>query len=283
MTRLRCAILDDYLEPGPDGRGLVQNRRPGRRHRLQPAVCHRRGRRQRAQGFRDHLRHARAYAVSAHAVCGAAEPETDDHLGHAQRRDRHGGRQGPRRRAVRHAMGPRSHRAPDHGPDPGTDPQYRPRERAHACRRTLAEIRRHGDRGPDARRDRPRQARHQGIETGAGVRHERDRLEPEPDAGEVQGSRRRLRHQGRAVRNRRHRHHPCGAGPALARPGRARRPRAHEADRLSRQHRARADRRRGRAAGSADSRRRSRAPASTCSRSSRCRSIIRSASSTTSC
>ena len=61
------------------------------------------------------------------------------------------------------------------------------------------------------------------------------------------------------------------------------RSRAHEADRLSRQHRARADRRRSRAAGNAESRGRSRAPASTCSRSSRCRSIIRSASSTTSC
>ena len=31
---------------------------------------------------------------------------------------------------------------------------------------------------------RPRQARHQGVEAGAGVRHERDRLEPEPDAGD---------------------------------------------------------------------------------------------------
>ena len=124
-------------------------------------------------------------------VCSAAQPETPDHLGHAQCRDRYGSRQGPQGGAVRHAMGPRSHRAPDHGPDPGTDPQYRPRERAHACRRTLAEIRRHGDRGPDARRDRPRQARHQGVETGAGLRHERDRLEPEPDAGEMQGSRRR--------------------------------------------------------------------------------------------
>ena len=35
--------------------------------------------------------------------------------------------------------------------------------------------------GRDARGDRPRQARHQSIETGAGLRHERDRLEPEFD------------------------------------------------------------------------------------------------------
>ena len=124
--------------------------------------------------------------------------------------------------AVRHAMWPRSHRGADHGPDPGTDPQYRPRERAHACRRTVAEIRRHRDRGPDAGRRRPRQARHQGFGAGEGVRHERDRLEPEPDAGAMQGGRRRLRHQGRIVRHRRHHHHPCGAEPALARTGRAR-------------------------------------------------------------
>ena len=68
-------------------------------------------------------------------------------------------------------------------------------------------------------RHRPRQARHQGVEAGAGVRHECDRLEPESHAGEVQGSRRYLRQQGRAVLDRRHRHHPCGAEPALARAG----------------------------------------------------------------
>ena len=207
---------------GPDGRGLVPGLRPCRCHRLQSAVCDRRGGCQRLEGFRDHLRDARTHAVSAHPVRGAAQSEAPDHVRHAQCRDRYGSRQGPQRGAVRHAVGPRSDRAPDHGPDPGTDPQYRPRERAHACRRTAAEIRRHGDRGPDAGRNRPRQARHQDLEAGAGLRHERHRLEPEPDAGEVQGSRRYLRHQGRPVRDRRHRHHPRGAEPALARPGRAR-------------------------------------------------------------
>jgi D-3-phosphoglycerate dehydrogenase len=39
-----------------------------------------------------------------------------------------------------------------------------------------------------------------GVETGAGLRHERDRLEPEPDAEKMQGSRRRLRLQGRLFR-----------------------------------------------------------------------------------
>ena len=221
MTRLRCAILDDYLNVALIGRRLVQSPGPRRRHGVQPAVCDRGSRRQRAEGFRDHLRDARTHAVPAHHVCRPAQPEAADHLGHAQCRHRHGSRQGPQGDAVRHPMGPRPDRAADHGPDPGTDPQYRPRERPHACRRALAEIRRHGDRGPDARRDRPRQARHQGVEAGAGLRHERDRLEPESDAGEVQGSRRQLRQQGRAVLDRRHRHHPCGAEPALARAGRA--------------------------------------------------------------
>ena len=182
MTRLRCAILDDYLNVARYGRRLVQGGGPRRHHGVRPAVCNRGGRGRRAEGFRDHLRDARTHAVPARDVCKPAQAETHDHLGHAQCRDRHGGRQGPQGDAVRHAMGPRPDRAADHGPDPGADPQHRPRERPHACRRAAAGPCRHGDRGPDARRHRPRQARHQGIEAGAGVRHERDRLEPESDA-----------------------------------------------------------------------------------------------------
>ena len=63
----------------------------------------------------------------------------------------------------------------------------------------------------------------QGFGAGKGVRHERDRMEPEPDAGAMQGSRRRLCHQGGVVRDRRYHHRSCGAEPALARAGRARR------------------------------------------------------------
>src|SRR5229473_5798877 len=80
---------------------------------------------------------SRADAVSAPAVCGIAQTETADHLGHAQRRARAGSRQRPPGGAVRDTMGPRSHSTPDHGPDPGTDPQYRPRECADARRRTF--------------------------------------------------------------------------------------------------------------------------------------------------
>ena len=140
-------------------RGLVEDRGSRRRHGVQPAVRFARGRGRRAEGFRDHLRDARAHAVSARAVCGLAEAETPDHLRHAQCRDRSGSRERPSGGAVRHAMGPRSDRGADDGPDPGTDPPYRPRKRPHACRRTLAEIHRPRDRGPDTWRRRPRQAR----------------------------------------------------------------------------------------------------------------------------
>ena len=92
----------------PEDRRLVEGQGPGRRHRVQRAVRLARGRRQRAEGFRDHLRDARAHAVSARAVRGIAQAEAADHLGHAQRRDRYGGRQGAQGGAVRHAMGPRS-------------------------------------------------------------------------------------------------------------------------------------------------------------------------------
>ena len=243
MTRLRCAILDDYINLTLEITDWSKIRDRVDITVFNQPFASAGGRRRGAEGFRDHLRDARAHAVSAHAVRRIAQAETPDHLGHAQRRDRHGSRQGARGGAVRDPMGPRPHRAADHGPDPGTDPQYRPRERADACRRTLAEIRRHRDRGQDARRDRPRQARHQGGEAGAGVRHERDRLEPEPDAGAMPGSRRRLCHQGGAVLDRRHHHRSCRAEPALARTGRIRGSGAHEADSLPRQHRARADRR----------------------------------------
>ena len=124
------------------------------------------------------------------------------------------------RRAVRHQFCARPDRAARHGPDPGIDPQHRPRERAHACGRALAGASGHRDRGTHARCHRPRQARHQGRQACAGVRHERDRLEPESDAGEMQGSRRQLRFEGGTVQDRRRHHHPCGAGPALARPRR---------------------------------------------------------------
>ena len=53
-----------------------------------------------------------------------------------------------------------------------------------------------------------------------GVRHEGDRLEPEPDGGKMCGRRRRLCQQGRAVPAIRFHHHPYRAVGPLARPGR---------------------------------------------------------------
>ena len=96
MTRLRCAILDDYsISPWRSPTGRRSTDRVDITVFNQPfaspeAVG------QRAEGFRDHLRDARAHAVSARAARGPAEAEAADHLGHAQRRDRHGSRQGAR-------------------------------------------------------------------------------------------------------------------------------------------------------------------------------------------
>ena len=94
MTRLRCAILDDYLNVALDGRRLVQSHRPRRRHGVQPAVCDRGSRRQRAEGFRDHLRDARAHPVSAHAVRGLPKLKLLITSGMRNAAHRYGGRQG---------------------------------------------------------------------------------------------------------------------------------------------------------------------------------------------
>ena len=60
--------------PGHLARGLqaLRGRRRGRRHRLQPAVCLGRGRRQRAEGFRDHPGDARAHSAPDSGRRGAA-------------------------------------------------------------------------------------------------------------------------------------------------------------------------------------------------------------------
>ena len=102
---------------------------------------------------------------------GPAQAEAADHLRHAQRRDRHGSRQGPRRHAVRHRNGAAiPPRRLTIGPDPGTDPQYRPRERPHACRRALQKYVGMEIEGKTLGVDRPRQARHQGRRSiGAGA------------------------------------------------------------------------------------------------------------------
>ena len=211
MTRLRCAILDDYLNLAltiadwskiSDRVDVTVFNEPFASPEAAASAL---------EGFRDHLRDARAHAVSAHDVRGLPKLKLLITSGMRNAALDLEAAKDHNVVLVRHAMGPRSHRAADHGPDPGTDPQHRPRKRAHACRRTVAEIRRHRDRRQDARRARPRQARRQGVGAGEGVRHERDRLEPEPDAGAMQGSRRQLRHQGGIVRNRRHHHRPCGA------------------------------------------------------------------------
>ena len=75
MTRLRCAILDDYLNVALKVAdwSKIADRVDVTVFNQPFANAGSRG--QCAEGFRDHLRDARAHAVSAHAVCGAAEAE----------------------------------------------------------------------------------------------------------------------------------------------------------------------------------------------------------------
>ena len=220
MPRHRCAILDDYQnvvlkvadwsKVSGDLDIKVFNEHLG-------------GAGQRHQGaarLRHRLRHARAHRLPARRDREAARPQAPDHHRDAQRLDRRRRRQGARRRGLRHAGRRQSDLRHRHRPDARTDPPHRLRERAHEGRRALADHHRSGPRRPDARRPRPRQARHPHRQDRQGVRHEGDRLEPEPDAGEVQGGRRRLREQGGAVPAVRLRHHPRRAVAALARPGR---------------------------------------------------------------
>ncbi len=67
MTRLRCAILDDYLNVALSVADWSKVSGPRRRHGVQPAVCDRGSRGHRPEGFRDHLRDARTHPVPAHA------------------------------------------------------------------------------------------------------------------------------------------------------------------------------------------------------------------------
>ena len=112
MTRLRCAILDDYLNVAlsvadwskvSDRVDVTVFNQPFATAEAAASalkdfeiIC---AMRERTPFPRTH-------------VCGAAQPEAPDHLGHAQCRDRHGSRQGPQGGAVRHAMGPRSRPRP---------------------------------------------------------------------------------------------------------------------------------------------------------------------------
>ena len=110
------------------------------------------------------------------------------------------------------------------------------------------------------------------VAPGEGVRHGRDRLEPEPHAR----ARRRGRRACRSTKDellgpQRRALDPPGAERAHARPDRRRGARPDEAERVPGQHLARADRRRAGAASTRCARGGSPAPASTSTTSSRCR------------
>ena len=267
-------------------RGLVQGRRSRRSSPSSTSPLTRSEAAAAPEGFRDHLRDARAHAVSTSAVRRPAEAEAVDHLGHAQCR---ASISRPPRTANNVVLcgtqlRPRSHRAAGDGPDPGTDPQYRPRERAHARGRALADtfsafeiegktlgVIGLGKLG--AKVSRLAQA------FGMNVIAWSPNLTPEK-CKEVG---RHLRQQGRTVQDRRYRHHPCGAEPrSRGLVGRADLA-ADEADRYivntARGPIIDEDRVAGSPAAEEDRGRR----ASTCSRSNRCRSTTPSASSTTWC
>src|SRR3546814_440533 len=101
---------------------------------------------------------------------------------------------------------------------------------------------------PDARHHRARPPRQPGRRLGQGLRHERDRLEPEPDRREGGRPGRHGRQQGGAVPRGRLHHHPPAPQRPLARAGERRDAGTDEAGRLDRQHLARPDHRRGGAA-----------------------------------
>ena len=174
-----------------------------------------------------------------------AETEAADHDRHAQRLVRHGGAEGPRRHGVRHRRAgrrQRGHRRARLGPDPRRGAPHRRGSRDHAPRR-LADPCRPSRRGQDAGPVGSRPARQRGGAGRARLRHEGDRLEPEPDGRESRRARRRAGRKGRAVPPLRHTLGASRAEHAQPRPGRRARNRADEAERDPGQHIARPDRR----------------------------------------
>ena len=151
-----------------------------------------------------------------------AQAEAADHHRHAQRLLRHGGAEGPRRHRVRHRRSrrrQRGHRRAGLGTDPRRRAAHRRGPSAHAAGR-LADPHRPPRRRQDARPAGPRPARQRGRPRRSRLRHEGDRLEPEPDRREGRRAGRRAGREGRAVPPLRH---PLGASraePAQPRPGR---------------------------------------------------------------
>ena len=116
----------------------------------------------------------------------------------AQRGDRHEGGRRARHRRVGDQRRQLCDSRADHRPDAGRRPLDPAGGRQHA-RRPLADDRRHGVAGQDARSLGPRPARRRGRQGRCRARHETDRLEPEPDRRARRRDRRPARRERRAV------------------------------------------------------------------------------------
>ena len=249
MTRLRCAILDDYMNLTPRSGGLVEDRRPRRCHGLQPALCLDGGRGRGAADFE--IICAMRERTPFPRALFAALPKLKLLITSGMRN------------AAIDMEAAKDHQVVLCGTQWGRDPT------APLTMGLILELTR------NIGRENARMHAGEPLQKFVGIEIEGKTLgvvglgklgakvsglakafgmnviawSPNLTRGTLQGSRRRLRHQGGIVLDRRHRHRPCGAEPAFARPCRRRRPGADEADRFSRQHRARADRRRGGAVG----------------------------------
>ena len=110
----------------------------------------------------------------------APQSEAPDHHRHAQRLDRHRGGESARRHRLWHRLVRQPDLRHSHWSDARTHPPHRLRERPPARRRHLAEHHRPRPRRHDARHPRTGQTRRPHRRHRQGVRHEGDRLEPEP-------------------------------------------------------------------------------------------------------
>ena len=194
MRMVRAAILDDYQNVALKTRRLVPGRQGRRGQGLQRAAGRRQAVIKALQGFtivnmmRERTPFTRkvidALPDLKLLITTGARNNSIDMKAAAER-----GITGLRHRRLRQPD--RQHRLrPDAGARPATSASKMPGMKAGAPWQI---DHRPGPRRQDARHPRPRQARPARRRHRQGVRHEGDRLEPEPDAGKGQGSRRRLR------------------------------------------------------------------------------------------
>ena len=226
---------------------------------------------------------SRASARRSRAACRAtAEFEARRHRGHAQSRHRSCRLPRARRARLRHGIGKLAHSGARVGSHPRAGAPH-PRRRPLAACGHMAEDDRRRFEGQDARGARSRPPRHAGGACRARLRHEGDRLEPEPDGRARRRSRLRPRREGRSVPHGGCSDDPSAAERPHARHRRTRRARADEAERVPRQHRTRGHRGRAGADRCANDREDRRRRVWMCSDASPCPPMHRSCARPTPC